>query len=134
MTATAMFLMLIGGAVCPQTVTVGTGATEQVLNGGRVVLAPAGIDVLSGGTLQLSGSSTSVATIQSGVAAGVNINVLSGGILESTFGRFESILKVTFAAGATLRRIHDTVFIDIVGISPGSNPFLDLSAFVAGDR
>src|SRR4051812_36526525 len=134
MTATAMLLMLIGGAINAQTVTIGAGATEQVLNGGRIVLAPAGLDVQSGGTLFLSGSSTSPATIQSGVAAGVLVNVLAGGTLEANFARLESILKVTIATGATLRRMHNTVFTDIAGISPGTNPFLDLSGLVAGDR
>ncbi len=127
--------LLLSGSAWAQSVVIGSGAEEQVLGNSQVWLAPEGIQVQSGGSLVVAGSlSGAPGTITSGVIAGVPISVAAGGTIDLKFAKLESITTLAIASGAKILRVHDTIFTDLLGLSPGVNPWIDLSLLVVGDR
>src|SRR5688572_5803043 len=130
MTGTLLLMAVIG--VLPQTVVAGAGSTEQILGGAQVVVS-GNVDVQSGGTFTIQGNSASSGILTSGVAAGINVNILTGGTFEAKFGRLESVRTLTFATGSVLRRMHDVVFTDLAGLNPGALAFVNVSALTASD-
>jgi hypothetical protein len=136
---TILALLLLSSPVLAQSLIIGSGSQEQIGGGAQVILSPAGLDVQSGGSLVLAGSSAaSPAILTSGVTTGAIVNALSGSSIDLKFAKLESVLRVVVATNAKITRIHDTVFTDLpfpaMNPGPGATAWLDLSALTAADR
>jgi len=129
-------VLLLPSAAWAQSEIIGNGAGEELMPGVQVVLAPAGIDVQSGGKFSMNYWSYGVgqSVVTSGVASGVPINVLAGGTIDLQYGRFESISTLSIASGAKVIRMRDVVFTDLPGMNPGATPWIDLSGMTSADR
>lgn len=130
-----LFLLSLSSSAFAQSVLIGTGSQEFLGAGSQVVVSPGDLTVQNGGFLTLAGTSpTSPGTLTSGVAAGTQVNVLSGGTIDFKFGNLENILSVVVSSQAKITRIHDTVFRDLAGFNPGAIAWINLSALLAVDR
>jgi hypothetical protein len=131
---TLLALCLCASAAWAQTVSIGSGASEEVGANAQVVLSADGVTVLSGGTFKLVGSSASSLATFTGPTQRAPIEVESGGTIDILWARLENLAHLHPASGAKILRLHDSTFTDLAGAPLETCEWIDLSALQSADR
>lgn len=131
---TALALCLLTGPAVAQSVVIGDGSAETVNAAAQIYVAPAGVEVQSGGTLTIAGTSSTPTAKFLGPTAGVPITVLSGGTIDLSYGTIENVTTLTVNTGGILGSLFQVTFADLAGLNPGTTPWIDLSGLASSDR
>jgi len=127
----AIGVCLLAATAHSQSIIISSGSTVTVGPGGElVVLESSGVEVQSGGALEMLGSSSANAFF-TGPSGRAPITVISGGTVHFSFASFTLLSTFTLQSGGKLLRMWDTSFAESGGSSAA---WIDISACGTGDR